>query len=93
MRKESTLVQSEQVPSREDVELRLNDLIAGRIRREPIADWAKQWILPDAPHVDDPAVWRALTKLAAADMVTTDRPYLYGEEDFRDWLAELENRR
>ena len=89
MRKESTLVQSEQVPSREDVELRLNDLIAGRTTREPIADWAKQWILPDAPNVDDPAVWRALKKLAAADMVTTDRPYLYGEEDYRDWLAEL----
>jgi hypothetical protein len=89
MIKGSTLVHGEQVPSKEDIEQRLKELISGRTTRESVAEWAKQWILPGAPPVEDPAVWDALMKLVAADMETTDRPYLYGEEDFRDWLAEL----
>ena len=92
MSKESTLVHGEQVPSKEDLEQRLNDLISARTTREDVAEWAKQWILPDAPPVENPAVWDALLKLVAADMETTDRPYLYGEEDFRDWLSELRDK-
>ena len=81
-----------EVPTRKEVEQQLTELIQGQTNRESIAAWAGRWILPGAPPVEAPAVWDALLKLVAADMETTDRPYLYGEEDFRDWLAELRDK-
>jgi len=76
-------------PSRAEVDSRLVELIEGIQSRQEIADWASQWIRASEPGVDDPAVWKVLTCLVGADMITTDRPYLYEEVDFRDWLEEL----
>jgi hypothetical protein len=42
-------------------------------------------------EVNDLAVWEALADMSAADMITTDRPYLYGETDFAAWADELRN--
>jgi hypothetical protein len=64
-------------------------LIEGRITRGDVADWAMQWVGASDPDVTDRAVWDALNALAGADSPTTDRRYLYGEEDFRAWLSEL----
>ena len=76
-------------PSRKEVEAKLRELISGKRSRQEVADWASQWIRASEPRVGDPAVWKALTSLVGADMLTTDRPYLYGEDDFRAWLEEL----
>ncbi|HEV7504862.1 MAG TPA: DNA-binding protein [Thermoanaerobaculia bacterium] len=76
-------------PERAEVEKVLEDLIAGRCSREEAADWAVRWVIADDPDVEDDAVWEALGVLAAADLKTTDRPYLYEEADFRQWLADL----
>lgn len=76
-------------PSRAEVDTRLVKLLEGKQSREEVADWASQWIRASEPGVNDPAVWKALTCLVGADMITTDRPYLYDEVDFRDWLEEL----
>jgi hypothetical protein len=76
-------------PSREQVEARLVDLIEGRRSREEVASWASQWVRAADPGVEDEAVWDALLSLTGADMKTTDRPYLYEEIDFREWLEEL----
>jgi hypothetical protein len=40
-------------------------------------------------RVEDVRVWETLKNLAMADLVSTDRPYLYGREDFQTWLTEL----
>jgi hypothetical protein len=48
-----------------------------------------QWIAAVTPGVDDPVVWRALDNLGGADAVSTDRPFLFEEVDFRAWLDEL----
>jgi hypothetical protein len=76
-------------PSRADVENKLHGLIEGRVTRDVTAAWAMQWVAAEDPGVDDPVVWNALNSLAGADAVTTDRPHLFEEIDFRAWLDEL----
>lgn len=77
-------------PSRAEVEEKLRGLIEGRYSREAVTSWAEQWVMAKDPNVQDGAVWRALTALAGADLISTDRPYLYGREDFLAWLNDLQ---
>ena len=76
-------------PSRSEVTLWLHRLIAGDITRKEVDEWACQWVYADDPGVDDEVVWNVLTALCGADMPSTDREFLFGEEDFRAWLDEL----
>ena len=76
-------------PSRAEVEARLLELISGELGRDEATAWALQWIAAATPGVDDPVVWRALDNLAGADAVSTDRPFLFDDVDFRAWLEEL----
>jgi hypothetical protein len=76
-------------PTRGEVEERLLDLLEGRASRENVAKWAAQWVRMENPPIDDASVWKALTQLSGADMISTDRPYLYDENDFHSWLREL----
>ena len=48
-----------------------------------------QWVAAPDAAVDDPVVWDALNNLAGADAPSTDRDFLFGEDDFRAWLGEL----
>lgn len=77
------------VPTVEDVEARLERLVRTECSREEVADWAAQWVRMDEPPIDDPRVWAAIEKLSGADMPSTDRRYLYDENDFNAWLKEL----
>lgn len=76
-------------PTQADVEAKLAGLIAGGASRAEVADWAAKWVRMPEPNVENAKVWKALTQLSAADMVTTDRPYLYDTPDFAAWLEEL----
>jgi hypothetical protein len=84
-----------QVPTVADVRARLEELIAdsSASARDSVAAWASEYLLFDNPQVypriDDQDVWEALANLAAANMISTDRPYLYGTGDFTAWLREL----
>ncbi|MBP1858357.1 hypothetical protein [Rhizobium herbae] len=82
------------LPSRVEVIEKLTALAEGRSVPDDTANWALYWLLADqTPGVDvrihDWPVWDAITLLAGADAHGGDRPYLYGEEDFVDWLKEL----
>lgn len=79
-------------PTKREVEARLIGLVKGNVSREEVADWAAKWVRMDDPKVDDSAVWKALTRLSGADMISTDRPYLYDENEFNSWLEELRGR-
>ncbi len=83
-----------EVPMCADVEAKLLDLIEGRCSHYEALSWAEHWLYEDYVLVldlfDDPALLEAIDALSGADMITTDRPYLYGEEDFRVWLHELQ---
>lgn len=76
------------VPNRIEVERKLLDLIAGRIHRSSVADWANQFFKNDV-EVADPKTWRAIVQMSGADLATTDRAYLHDERDFSAWLEEL----
>lgn len=79
-------------PSRTDVEDHLLDLISGDISRKEASDWARQWVITDGAEIE-PQIWEALRRLIAADMPSTDRPFLYERIDFQAWLADLRSRR
>lgn len=81
---------AEPPPARRDVQAKLRDLLSGNVSREDVADWAAQWVRMANPNVKDLYVWKALTRISGADMISTDRPYLYGEQDFEAWLKELD---
>ena len=76
-------------PTRLEVEAKLSELLGGNASREEVAEWAARWVRMPDPKVGDPLVWKALTRLSGADMISTDRPYLYDENDFNTWLKEL----
>jgi hypothetical protein len=84
-------MERQSVPTRTETRRMLTALADGTKPREEVADWALQWVrLPD-PEVQDRAVWRALVALSGADLPTTDRDYLHGEVDFRDWLRRFDD--
>jgi len=74
---------------------RLDALIAAddATSRLEAANWAMEYFAYDDPQVyprvRDPAVREALAALSGADIPTTDRPFLYGPDDFRAWRAQL----
>jgi protein-disulfide isomerase len=76
-------------PSREEVERKLQDLIAERITREDASAWASLWVTADNHGIEDDAVWDAVSALWGADGPANDRPYLFGPDDFGAWLAEF----
>jgi hypothetical protein len=80
------------LPTRDEIAKKLRELINGTIDRRQAADWAAQWItIFDKYERTDKKVTSAISCLAAADLITTDRPYLYGQSDFESWLEELSN--
>jgi hypothetical protein len=84
----------EHMPTRADAEMKLLDLIEGRCSRGEASSWAEYWLYEDGvlggDLFHDLALLEALKDLSGADMITTDRPYLYDEVDFRAWLHALQ---
>lgn len=93
MRWENSLDRSEQLPARSVIELKLEDLLAGRISREEVAGWARPYALGEKAEREDPKdipAWEALTSLAMSDTKDPDDGgYLYNNTSFRSWLEQL----
>lgn len=77
-------------PTREEVAHKLRQLIDGVIERKEAAVWAAQWLMR-FDEVDNTGrkLVDAIDSLSAADMISTDRPFLYDSSDFERWLVEL----
>lgn len=89
-----SVVRSIPQPSRFDVLEKLASLAAGLITREQASSWASEWLAQDnvpgtEVEVSDFPAWEGLKLLAAADLYGGDRPFLYGEDDFRGWGERL----
>jgi hypothetical protein len=76
-------------PGRAKVAEQLRGLIEGRHTREEVASWAQRWVAIDDLDVPDQATWSVLRSMCGADLISTDRPFLYEVEDFTSWLREL----
>lgn len=80
-------------PDRNAVRSVLVDLIEGRLSREAASDWANPWVIAGVPGIEDPVVWDALIEVCGADLLVDTNVYLHSVEDFRDWLANFDDRR
>lgn len=78
-------------PKQSEVIEKLTMLLRGDISRKEASEWAAQWVLLDNPPEMDDSTWDALGNMAGTDMPTTDRPYLFGNDDFSEWLNDLQS--
>ncbi len=67
----------------------LRSLHSGTLTRQEAAEWATRYLAGDV-RVPDARLWRALELLGAADLCSTDRPFLYEDTDFQECLRQLE---
>lgn len=82
----------ETLPSRVIVERKLEDLLAGRISPEVVAQWARPYALGDyAEYADitDTPSWEALTALAMCDGKHSNGEYMYDKSSYLLWLERL----
>ena len=79
-------------PIRDEVRKLLTGLAEGTVTRDEAAAWARPWLAEEAGDVQDEAVWDTIDALSAADSASPDQGFLYGEADFRAWLAEFDAR-
>jgi len=77
-------------PTKVKVASVLKSLLAGTITRQEASDWATPYITGDV-RVTDTHVWKALLLIGAADLCSTDRPFLYEDEDVQECLRDLED--
>lgn len=77
------------LPSRSEVTQKIADLICGNASRVDISNWATAFLSDDEIIDYDPVVWEVILALVGADLISLDRDYLYDNEDFAAWAAEL----
>jgi hypothetical protein len=75
-------------PTRNEIVVVIQRMLSGELTRNEASEWACTWILNDA-RVSDNLAWDAIKLLGAADLVSTDHPYLYNEEDFVEVMSKL----
>lgn len=77
------------LPSRTDIISVIDKLMAGEVTRAEVSAWAFRFISDEDLRIDDDCAWEVLQNLGGADLVSTDRPFLYASEDFREWRDSL----
>lgn len=70
------------LPTRSAVVSRLREVRSSDSHRAEAAAWAFAYLDDDEIDVADHDVWDALTLIGAADLPSSDREYLYVDEDF-----------
>ena len=75
-------------PTRSEISDVIHLLLSGDLTRNGASEWADAWLLNDVP-VKDSVVWDAIKLLGAANLISTDRPFLYNEMDFEMALKKL----
>src|SRR3990167_1419255 len=77
-------------PDFQNVHKQLQLLITKEATREQISDWAVKLILADNYGDKQEHVWKILKKIAGASLKKSPTEYVYSEENFREWIKELE---
>ncbi|HDC4527416.1 TPA: hypothetical protein O8U08_002805 [Enterobacter cloacae] len=78
-------------PSRYEIASVINKLKSGTLDRTNIAQWAFSIIDADDIRITDQVAWKVIQSLGAVDLPSSDRDYLYGIDDYDDWLRLLES--
>ncbi len=77
------------LPSRQALREIIQQLYSGSIERCQVSEWAFLIIDDDDIRVTDQVAWNIIKNLGAVDLPSSDRDYLYNNEDFVDWLKLL----
>lgn len=77
------------MPTRGAVVARLREVRSSDSYRAEAAAWAFSYLDDDDIDLTDHDVWDALALLGAADLPSSDREYLYVDEDFAAVEARL----
>ena len=80
-----------ELPTRYEISSVINKLKVGVVDRTYVAQWAFSIIDADDIRITDQVAWKEIQSLGAVDLPSSDRDYLYGIDDFNDWLRLLES--
>ena len=81
----------EKFPTRIQTIQILEKLISGSIDRDEVSSWAEKYYLDDSFLCTDQSLMNLLENLMSVNLIGSDRPYLYTNEDFEAWLKEIQN--
>ena len=71
-------------PTREAITEKINMVLDGRITRESVNKWAREYIDNDEKiKVEDLEAWHYLVDVSMIDLLVAPNEYLYNEEDIR----------
>lgn len=80
-----------ELPTRYEISSVINKLKVGVVDRTYVTQWAFSIIDADDIRITDQVAWKVIQSLGAVDLPSSDRNYLYGIDDFNDWLRLLES--
>lgn len=76
-------------PQRIDLISKISGILSGQEDRGSVSEWAVNIFDNDDLKISDPIVLNYLKILGAVDLPSSDRDYLYTEEDLKEWIVEL----
>lgn len=74
-----------------DIIHKISDILAGDAKRDDVSEWAFDMFDDDSLRLEDPVVLKYLKLLGAVDLPSSDRDFLYTDDDLRHWITEIEN--
>ncbi|MCT2387926.1 hypothetical protein [Erwinia pyrifoliae] len=77
-------------PQRADIVEKISSVLSGKEKRTNVSEWAVNIFDDDSLRISDPVVLNYIKLLGAVDLPSTDRDYLYTDEDLREWINEIE---
>ncbi|MCK6190971.1 hypothetical protein [Pseudomonas sp. EYE_354] len=77
------------IPNRQDLISKIEGIINDTMSRRTIAAWAFSLVDDDAIYIEDTVVLDHLILLGALDLPSTDRDYLYANDDLKEWINQL----
>jgi hypothetical protein len=78
-------------PKRIDLINKILRILSGAEKRVDVSEWAVNIFEDDTLRVNDLITLKYLKLLGAVDLLSTDRDYLYTDDDLRHWISELKN--
>ncbi len=84
------ILEKNKLPTREEIQEKLQKLLNKNITREEISDWAAYWVCGERlERVKDFIAWEKLKDILAADLKIETGEYFHDQEDFKKWLEDL----
>jgi len=76
---------------RVDIINKILNILAGNAKRDDVSEWAFNIFDDDSLRLDDPVVLKYLKLPGAVDLPSSDRDFLYTDDDLRHWITEIDN--